>query len=94
MSTFNALRPSSFASHLAKLKETIKPAVYRTKDGSRLYLAEEGSPNVVLAMFSKDIQAKSDITDNTTIAYFLNTAGEEVAVIYNPGEGKEAEFSL
>jgi hypothetical protein len=94
MSTFNPLRPNSFASHVAKLKETIKVAVYRTKDSSRLYLAEEGVPNVVLAMFSKDIQKKSDINAETTIAYFLNSAGEEVPVIYNPGEGKEAEFTM
>jgi hypothetical protein len=94
MSSFNPLRPMSFSAHVAKLKETIKVAVYRTKDGARLYLAEEGQPQVVLAMFSKDIQAKSDITADTTIAYFLNSAGEEVPVIYNPGEGKEAEFTM
>ena len=94
MSEFNPLRPKSFASHVAKLKETINVSVYRTKDNERLYLAEEGQPQVVLAMFSKNIQSKSDITADTTIAYFLNTAGEEVPVIYNPGEGKEAEFTL
>jgi hypothetical protein len=92
--SFNPLRATSFSGHLAKLKETIKPSVYRTKDGTRLYLAEEGVPNVVLAMFSKDIQSKSDITADTQIAYFLNTSGEEVPVIYNAGEGKEAEFNL
>jgi len=94
MSEFKPLRPASFAGHVAKLKESIKVAVYRTKDGNRLYLAEAGAPQVVLAMFSKDIQSKADIKADTIIAYFLNSAGEEVPVVYNAGEGKEAEFTM
>ena len=36
----------------------------------------------------------SDLTAETVVATFLNDAGEEVVVAYNPGEGKEAAFSL
>jgi hypothetical protein len=90
--TFNPLRPTTFASHVAKLKETIKVAVYRTADKERLYLAEEGNPQVVLAMFSKNIQSQADLKPDTMIAYFLNTQGEEVPVVYNTG--KEVAFTL
>ena len=92
--TFNPLRPRSFSSYIAELKQTMSVGAFRSSDGSRLNLCEKGKTNVVLAVFSKKIQSASDINENTTIAYFLNDVGEEVPVIYNPGEGKEAEFTL
>ena len=93
MPNFNPLRPRSFSSYLAELKQTMSVGAFRTKDNARLYIAEEGKANVVLCMMSKGIQSKSDITADTMVAYFLNTAGEEVMVAYNPG-GKDVEFSL
>ena len=90
--TFNPLRPRSFSSYVAELKQTMRVGAFRSNDGSRLNLCEQGKTNVVLAIFSKKIQDPSDINENTTMAYFLNEAGEEVPVIYNPGEGKEAEI--
>jgi hypothetical protein len=93
MSSFNPLRPRSFSSYVAELKQTMSIGAFRTKDEKRLYIAEEGKANVVLCMMGEGIQKKSDITAETMVAYFLNSAGEEVLVAYNPG-GKDAEFSL
>ena len=90
MSEFKPLRTMSFAD----FKTTVKEAVaFRTKDGSRLYVGEKNAPQVCLAMFSEKIQSKSDITADTIVGTFLNAAGEEVQVIYNPGS-KDAEFEL
>ena len=40
-----------------------------------------------------DLCNKADITDATIIGTFLNSAGEEVQVVYNEGS-KDAEFDL
>ena len=93
MSEFNPLRPRKFSDYLAELKQTMSIGAFRTKDAERLYVAEKGKANVVLCMMSKGIQSESDITADTMVAYFLNTAGEEVMVAYNPG-GKDEEFTL
>ena len=44
-------------------------------------------------MLSGKITSKSDIADATIIGTFLNSAGEEVQVVYNEGS-KDAEFDL
>ena len=87
---FKPLRTESFASFKAKIANAV---AFRTKDGSRLYVGEKNAPQVCLAMFSEKIQNQSDITNKTIVGTFLNSAGEEVQVIYNEG-GKEAEFAL
>ena len=91
MSTFNPLRTESYDSFKAKISNAV---AFRTKDKTRLYVGQEGAPQVCLAMFSEKIQSKADITADTVVGTFLNAAGEEVQVIYNPGDGKEAEFAL
>ena len=79
---------------LAEFKAGKSLDVFRTKDGSRLYAAPKGEPQHVVLMFSKKIQKASDISAETVVGTFLSDANEEVRVAYNPGEGKEAEFSL
>ena len=91
MSEFKPLRTESYASFKAKIANAV---AFRTRDKTRLYVGQEGQPQVCLAMFSEKIQSKADITADTIVGTFLNSAGEEVQVIYNPGEGKEAEFAL
>ena len=90
MSEFNPANVQS----LASFKEGKSLDVFRTKDGSRLYAAPKGQPDVCMLMFSSKIQSKADITAETVVGTFLNGQGEPVSVAYNPGEGKEAEFSL
>ena len=91
MSEFKPLRTEAFSSFKAKIANAV---AFRTKDGSRLYVGQKGAPQVCLAMFSEKIQRKSDITADTIVGTFLNAAGEEVQVIYNPGDGKGAVFAL
>ena len=88
---FKPLRTESFASFKAKIANAV---AFRTKDGSRLYVGQKDAPQVCMAMFSEKIQKASDINSDTVVGTFLNASGEEVQVIYNPGQGKEAEFSL
>ena len=90
MADFNPMNVQS----LSEFKAGKSLDVFRTKDGSRLYAAPKGHPEQVVLMFSKKIQKASDLTAETVVATFLNDAGEEVPVAYNPGEGKESEFSL
>lgn len=53
----------------------------------------QNAPNVCMAMLSEKITSKAHITDETIIGTFLNSAGEEVQVVYNEGS-KDAEFDL
>ena len=90
MSEFKPLRTQSFSDFVAKSAE--KLSVFRSKTG-RLYVAPKNAPNVCMAMLSEKITSKTDITDATIIGTFLNSAGEEVQVVYNEGS-KDAEFDL
>ena len=90
MSEFKPLRTQSFSDFVAKSAE--KLSVFRTKEGNRLYVAPKGQPQVCMVMLSESIQSKADITADTIIGTFLNKAGEEVQVAYNPG--KASEFDL
>ena len=90
MSEFKPLRTQSFSDFVAKSAE--KLSVFRSKTG-RLYVASKDAPNVCMAMLSEKITSKADITDATIIGTFLNSAGEEVQVVYNEGS-KDAEFDL
>jgi len=94
MAEFKPLKVQSFKDYVDGIKEAVgKFDVFRTKDSSRLYVAGD-NPSVVLALFSEKIQSKADITAETVVGTFLNANNEEVLTIYNPGAGKEAEFSF
>ena len=90
MSEFKPLRTQSFSDFVAKSAE--KLSVFKSKTG-RLYVAPKDAPNVCMAILSQNFTYNDDITDATIIGTFLNSAGEEVQVVYNEGS-KDAEFDL